>query len=178
VFHTGQGQKVAVAVLLGQSGFRSIHADSPFTALQPLMEILHKETPFVLLDHHAQPTAEKLGLAEACRRLPEALRPTAIFGSHTRVQTADEKVDRGVASISDAGRTGVLNSVGGSNAEGRIREYLSGIPEWTREAYGGCVLEGLVVTADERGRALAVESLRIPAGNLAEPEKKDNEAKN
>jgi metallophosphoesterase (TIGR00282 family) len=171
IFHCRNGQKIGVVVLLGQSGFRSVHAGSPVNALEPLMEIIHKETPIVVIDFHAQPTAEKLTFTEAARQLPEKLRPTAIFGSHTRVQTADESLDRGIAAITDAGRSGVVDSVGGSNIQSRIREYLNGIPEWTRDAYGPCALEAVLVDSNDKGTALSIERIHANAGIMRETEK-------
>ena len=51
------GKKVAVAVLLGQSGFGRLHANNPFSGLPALLERLRLETPFVIIDFHAQATA-------------------------------------------------------------------------------------------------------------------------
>jgi len=115
-----------VAVLLGQSGFGRLHADSPFTRLAELLERLRRETPYVILDVHASATAEKLGLFAQADGLC-----SAVIGSHGRVQTADERVlSGGTAVICDAGRTGSVNSVGGTDIQSRIQEYLTGIPDW------------------------------------------------
>ncbi|MDR3122922.1 MAG: YmdB family metallophosphoesterase, partial [Treponema sp.] len=100
--------KIAVAVLLGQSGFARLHGDNPYARLPALLERLRRETPYVIVDFHAEATAEKralFALADgAC---------SAVIGSHNRVQTADETVlPGGSAVITDAGRTGSRNSVG------------------------------------------------------------------
>ena len=168
-------QKVAVAVLLGQSGFRRIHGNNPFSGLPSLLERLRRETPYVVIDFHALATAEKqtlFAMADgSC---------SAVIGSHTRVQTSDERIlSGGTAVITDSGRTGSLESVGGCDRESRIKEYLSGIPDWTKEAWEKPVLQGLFFELSKTGKALSVERVCLaapepPAGEKAdEPPKED-----
>jgi metallophosphoesterase (TIGR00282 family) len=155
--------KVAVAVLLGQSGFGRLHGENPFTRLPALLERLRAETPCVIVDFHAEATAEKYTLFAMAEG-----RCSAVIGSHNRVQTADERVfPGGTAVICDAGRTGSQDSVGGNDREVRIREYLTGIPDWTREAWDRCELQGVLVDIDSAGRAAAIRRLRIPVSGGA-----------
>jgi calcineurin-like phosphoesterase len=158
--------RIAVAVLLG-SNFSRLRADSPFSTLQPLLEKLKSQAPFVVLDFHALATGEKRTLFAAAAGLC-----TAVIGSHNRVQTADEAVVNGTAHISDAGRTGSAESVGGNDSSTRIREYLTGIPEWTKEAWDKCELQGVIIEADDVGKALSIKRIRIPvpAGNSKMPD--------
>ena len=156
-------QKVAVALMLGQSGFTRLHGNNPFSGLPALMERLRQETPFVIIDFHALATAEKqtfFAMADGgC---------SAVIGSHTRVQTADERIlPGGTAVITDAGRTGSTESVGGCNRESRIREYLSGIPEWTREAWEKPELQGVFIELASNGKAVSIERIRIAAPESA-----------
>jgi metallophosphoesterase (TIGR00282 family) len=168
-------QKVAVAVLLGQSGFTRLHSDNPFSPLPALLERLRQETPFVIIDFHAQATGEKqifFAMADGgC---------SAVIGSHTRVQTADERIlPGGTAVISDAGRSGSAESIGGCDRESRIKEYLSGIPDWTREAWEKPELQGVFVELAENGMALSVERFRAAAPSAPgemEVEKNSEEA--
>jgi len=151
--------KVAVAVLLGQYGFGQILGNNPFSGLPALLERLRQETPYVIVDFHAQATAEKqtfFAMADgAC---------SAVIGSHTRVQTADERIlPGGTAVITDAGRTGSAESVGGCDLESRIKEYLLGIPDWTREAWEKPELQGVLIDIAENGKALSIERLRVEA---------------
>jgi calcineurin-like phosphoesterase len=148
--------KIAAAVLLG-SNFSRLRPDSPFSALHPLLEKLKSQTPFVVLDFHAQATGEKRTLFSAAAGFC-----TAVIGSHNRVQTADEAIVNGTAHICDAGRTGSTESVGGNDASIRIREYLTGIPEWTKEAWDKCELQGVIIEADGLGAALSIKRFRIP----------------
>jgi metallophosphoesterase (TIGR00282 family) len=151
------GEKIAVAVLLGQNGFNRLHANSPFTALDPLLERLKKQTPYIIIDFHAQATAEKKTFF-----LTAAGHCSAVIGSHTRVQTADETILDGTAVITDAGRTGSLQSVGGCEINSRIKEYLTGIPDWTKDAWDMMELQGVYLELDKDGKALSIERIRVP----------------
>lgn len=157
VYPCGGGRKVAVASLIGQSGFDRLHGDNPTALLPELTERLRRETPWVLIDFHASATAEKLTLF----RLADG-RCSAVIGSHGRVQTADEVVlPKGTAAICDAGRTGSIDSVGGADPASRIAEFLTGIPDWTREAWARPELQGVVVDLEDDGRASSIERVKI-----------------
>jgi metallophosphoesterase (TIGR00282 family) len=161
IFKAG-GQKVAVAVLLGQSGFFRLHSGSPFVRLPVLMERLRQETPYIIVDFHAQATAEKKTLFFTADG-----RCSAVIGSHTRVQTSDEAIlPKGTAVISDAGRTGSSESVGGCETASRIQEYLTGIPEWTKDAWDKPELQGVYIDLAPDGRAKSVERVRIQINGL------------
>ena len=166
---TKTGPKVAVAVLLGQSGFGRIHGNNPFSGLPALLERLRQETPYVVIDFHALATAEKqtfFAMANgAC---------SAVIGSHTRVQTADERIlSGGTAIITDAGRTGSTESVWGCDRDSRIKEYLSGIPDWTKETWEKPALQGLFFELPETGKAVSVERIRVAAPDVPGPNEAD-----
>jgi metallophosphoesterase (TIGR00282 family) len=172
IFKTDKG-KVAVAVLLGQSGFGKLHGDNPFYALPVLLEQLRRETPVVIVDFHAAATAEKRTLFAIA-----AGQCSAVIGSHSRVQTADEGIlPGGTAVITDAGRTGSIDSVGGTDINERISEYLTGIPDWTKEAWGRPELQGVCIEVDRDGIALSIERLRHPLPDLKAPEPPGEEAR-
>jgi metallophosphoesterase (TIGR00282 family) len=166
IFKTGKN-KIGVAVLLGQSEFGKLHGDNPFYALPALLERLRQETPLVMVDFHAGATAEKhtlFALAEGhC---------SAVIGSHSRVQTADEGIrSGGTAVITDAGRTGSLDSVGGTDKAQRIAEYLTGIPDWTREAWDRPELQGVLIEVDQAGKARSIQRIRHALPEFSPPEK-------
>jgi len=157
-------KKAAVAVLLGQSGFSRLHGNNPFSSLPALMERLRQETPFVIIDFHSQATAEKQTFFAMADGLC-----SAIIGSHTRVQTADERVlPGGTAVITDAGRTGSMESVGGNDRDSRIKEYISGIPDWTKDAWEKPELQGVFIDIAETGKALSIERVRLSAPHITE----------
>jgi metallophosphoesterase (TIGR00282 family) len=153
-----KNEKVAVAVFLGQNGFGRIHANSPFTLFPALFEKLRKETPYLIVDFHAQASAEKKTLFYAADGLC-----SAVIGSHTRVQTADESIfPQGTAVISDAGRTGSSESVGGCETKSRIQEYLTSIPDWTKDAWDMPQMQGVFLELGKDGKALSIERVRVP----------------
>ena len=156
IFKTGN-EKIAVAVLLGQSGFGRLHCNNPFAILPSLLERLRQETPYVIIDFHAQASAEKKTLFYAADGSC-----SAVIGSHTRVRTADEIIlPGGTAVISDAGRTGSSESVGGCDTASRIQEYLSGIPDWTRDAWDKPELQGVYIDIGTDGKARSIECIRV-----------------
>ncbi|MCL2192519.1 MAG: YmdB family metallophosphoesterase [Treponema sp.] len=152
-----QGEKIAVAVLLGQNGFARLHGSSPFVHLPVLLERLRQETPYIIVDFHAQASAEKKALFFTADG-----HCSAVIGSHIKVQTSDECVlPGGTAVISDAGRTGSFESVGGCEIASRVKEYLSGIPDWTKDAWDKPVLQGVYIDIDTDGKARSIERIRI-----------------
>jgi len=159
VFKTGN-EKIAVAVFLGQNCFSRLHANSPFSALPSLLERLRKQTPYIIIDFHAQASAEKKTFFFAADGLC-----SAVIGSHTRVQTADETIlSGGTAVISDAGRTGSRQSVGGCEINSRINEYLTGIPEWTHDAWEVPELQGVYLNIGKDGKTHSIERIRLTVG--------------
>ena len=164
IFQTGNNAKVAVAVLLG-ANFSRLKAENPFVKFPALLEKLASHTPFIVLDFHAWASGEKKTLFAAA-----AGSCTAIIGSHNKVPTADEEIIDGTAVICDAGRTGSAESVGGNNIDSRIREYLTGIPDWTKEAWDKCEVQGVIIEADGKGKALSIERIRVPVSN---PDRED-----
>jgi len=157
VFSAG-GEKIAVAVFLGQNCFNRVHANNPFTALPVTAERLRKQTPYIIIDFHAQASAEKKTFFYAADGIC-----SAVIGSHTRVQTADEFImPSGTAFITDAGRTGSSQSVGGCEVNSRVKEYLTGIPDWTREAWSEPELQGVFLDIDKDGKTQLIERIRHP----------------
>jgi metallophosphoesterase (TIGR00282 family) len=169
--YKAEGGKVAVAVLLGQSGFTRLHGNNPFSGLSVLLERLGQETPFVIIDFHAQTTGEKqilFALADG--------RCSAVIGSHCRVQSADERVlPGGTAVISDAGRTGSIDSVGGCEADSRIKEYMTGIPDWTRDTWAKPCLQGVFIDLGNTGKARSIERINCPVESAPEAERPEQE---
>ncbi len=159
-------------MLLGQSGFDRLHGDNPFIKLPELLERLHRETPFVILDFHAATTAEKRALFAQSNGLC-----SAVIGSHSRVQTADAMITSGgTACITDAGRTGSIDSVGGTDANSRIQEYLTGIPDWSRDAWDRIELQAIIIDIAPNGKATMISPLRIECQEVPhEGDRKDSE---
>ena len=129
----------------------------PFEVVDALVDEARASTPIVLVDFHAEATSEKVAL-------PRWLdgRVTAVFGTHTHVQTNDARVLRGgTAAISDAGMTGPHDSVIGVEAELAIARMRTGMPIRFRPAEGDVRLEGARVECNADGRATSCEPVRV-----------------
>jgi calcineurin-like phosphoesterase len=112
----------------------------------------------IIVDFHAGPTAEKRTLFAVADGLC-----SAVIGSHTRVQTADETVlPKGTAVITDAGRTGSIDSVGGTDAQTCVEEYLTGIPDWKKDAWERLELQGVLIDVEKNGKTSSIERVRFP----------------
>ncbi len=131
---------------------------SPFEVLDALVDEARAQARIVLVDFHAEATSEKVAAA----RLLDG-RATAVFGTHTHVQTSDARVQPGgTAAITDAGMTGPHDSVIGVKAELAISRLQTGIPVRFEPAEGGVRIEGALVECDADGRALSCEAVRVP----------------
>ena len=131
---------------------------SPFEVLDALVEEARAQARIVLVDFHAEATSEKVAVA----RLLDGL-VTAVFGTHTHVQTSDARVQPGgTAAITDAGMTGPHDSVIGVKAELAIQRMQTGMGVRFEPATGGVRIEGAIVECDDEGRALSCEPLRVP----------------
>ena len=149
------GTLVAVVNLLGFL-FLGPHV-APFEVVDDLVEEARGQTPFVLVDFHAEATSEKVAMA---RWLDG--RATAVIGTHTHVQTSDARVQPGgTAAITDAGMTGPHDSVIGVEAELAVRRMRTGMPVKFETAEGGVRIEGALVECDGSGRATGCEAVRV-----------------
>jgi metallophosphoesterase (TIGR00282 family) len=156
-FKTGQGSLVVLS-LLGQAGFARVHAENPFLTADHLLAKLSNECRTILVDFHAATTAEKLTMAAYLDG-----RVSAVLGSHAKALTADARLSpRGTAAITDCGRTGSIQSVGGMNPEAKVREYMTALRAWAGDGNLGLEIQGCVLRIADSGRAEAIESFRIP----------------
>ncbi|MCX6357998.1 MAG: TIGR00282 family metallophosphoesterase [Candidatus Aureabacteria bacterium] len=131
--------------------------DCPFRAARSAVEALRARTPLILVDVHAEATSEKMALG---RYLDGTV--TAIAGTHTHVQTADEQVlPGGTAFITDIGMTGPTVSILGREIEPVLKHFLTQMPHRFDVAREGIELQGVIIRADETtGRAVGIERVR------------------
>jgi len=160
IFPTRAGGKVGVLNLMGRVYMREL--ECPFRVADREVARLRQETPFLLVDFHAEATAEKIALAHYLDG-----RVSAILGTHTHVQTADERIfPRGTGFISDAGMTGPHDSVIGVQKEQAIRKFLTQLPTRFEPASGGVLLQGVHLDLDdETGMCRHIERVSV---NLAD----------
>jgi metallophosphoesterase (TIGR00282 family) len=158
------GARLAVLNLQGRTFLPPI--DDPFRAADDLLASLAGEADVVVVDFHAEATSEKQALA---RYLDG--RVAAVVGTHTHVQTADERVlPRGTAAITDLGLTGGLDGVIGMKAEISIeRQRLQSRGERLQPADGDLHLQGAVVEVDiATRRARSIERVSVPYAKVLE----------
>jgi len=153
------GGRVAVINLMGAASMEPI--DCPFRAFDELYREARRETPLVVVDFHAESTSEKAALAHYADG-----RASLVFGTHTHVQTADERVlPGGTGFITDVGMTGPEDSIIGVAKEGVIDRFLTRMPVRFEVPNTAALLCGLVAELDaQTGRALSLRRVqeRVP----------------
>lgn len=133
--------------------------DNPFTCLRAEIERLRQLAKIIFIDVHAEATSEKIALA----RMVDGV-ATAVVGTHTHVQTADEQIfPGGTAFLCDAGFTGPHESVLGREIEPVIKRFLSNAPQRFEVARQRVLLQGALIEVDESsGRAVRIERVSEP----------------
>jgi len=145
------GVTIAVINLQGRVFLPAI--DCPFKAADRLIESVENEADVILVDLHAEATSEKMAMAWYLDG-----RVSALVGTHTHVQTADEQIfPRGMAYITDLGMTGPHRSIIGVKVEQSLGRFLNSRPCRFEAASGDVRLHGVVVDIDERsGKARGI----------------------
>jgi len=153
---TPGGVKVAVLNLEGRIYMKNL--ECPFRCADREIELLRQETPVIFVDFHAEATSEKAALGWYLDG-----RASAVIGTHTHVQTADERIlTQGTAYMSDAGMTGSFDSVIGIGKEEAIRKFLTQLPVKFEIPKKDMRLNGVVVGVDETtGRAVSIERVAV-----------------
>jgi len=159
LYSTPDGTSVAVLNLEGRVFMNNL--DCPFRAADVLLEDVSTRAAVVLVDFHAETTSEKLAMGYYLDG-----RVSAVLGTHTHVQTADERVlAGGTAYITDAGMTGSRDAVIGFRKELAIERFLTQVPVRLEVAKNDPVLCGVLVTVDPTsGKALSIERVCEAAG--------------
>jgi calcineurin-like phosphoesterase len=137
--------------------------ENPFRCAELEVPKLREQTKIILVDMHAEATSEKIGLA---RMLDGQV--SAVIGTHTHVQTADEQIfPGGTAFLCDAGFTGPHESVLGRDISPVIERFLRNTPQRFTVASERVMLQGAMVTVDaESGRATQIQRISelLPGG--------------
>lgn len=157
VFKMADGRRIGVLNLEGRVFMRAL--DCPFRIAEQEVEKLRRETPIIVVDFHAEATSEKVALGRFLKG-----KVSAVFGTHTHVQTCDERIlEGGTAYITDVGMTGPTDSVIGVREEAALERFLTQIP-WKYEVASGKVeLRGVVVEIDpDSGQSKSIERICRP----------------
>jgi metallophosphoesterase (TIGR00282 family) len=156
---TRNGCRVAVINLSGRVFMKPV--DCPFRVAEMEIDALRKKTNMIIVDMHAEATSEKQALGWFLDG-----EVSAIIGTHTHVQTADEKIlPKGTAYISDVGMTGPFDSVIGIEKEIVIERFLTYRPNRFDVAKGDVWLKGVMVDIDSKtGGAQAIQRISVKWG--------------
>lgn len=159
IFTTPGGVKIAVLNLEGRVYMKNL--DCPFRIADREIERLRQEAKIIFLDFHAEATSEKSALGWYLDG-----RISALIGTHTHVQTADERVlPQGTAFMTDAGMTGSIDSVIGMGKEETIHRFLTQLPAKFEVAKKNIHLNAAVISIDENsGKALKIERISVQCG--------------
>lgn len=169
VFESRSGQKIGVLNIQGKVYIKEI--DCPFRVTEKELEELQAQTNVIIVDVHAEATSEKMALGWYLDG-----KVSAVIGSHTHVQTADEIIlPGGTAFITDAGMTGAHNSVIGITKEDAIARFLTQIPRRFTLAKKDIKFSGVVVEIDpQTGKALGIDRIKIDVPRPEEEEREDD----
>lgn len=152
---TKSGTHVGIINLIGRVYMDP--ADSPFDAVLKEIERLKKYTKIILVDFHAEATSEK----EAMGYFLDG-KVSAVFGTHTHVQTADEQIlDGGTGYITDLGMTGARNSVLGMEKRVILDRFVNGMPAKFELASGKGQLCGCIFEINDDGKCESLERLYL-----------------
>ncbi len=132
-------------------------SDSPFEAASREIEALKRKTDIILVDFHAETTSEKMAMGWYLDG-----RVSAVFGTHTHVQTSDEFImPKGTGYITDLGMTGPIYSVLGMNRRIIVDRFLTNMPQKFEIADGRSMLCGCVFEINDAGKCTGVKRINI-----------------
>lgn len=139
-----KGKKIAVMNLMGRVDL-NILTENPFVMAKEMVDELQGKVDMIFIDFHAEATAEKIAMG---RFLDGKI--TALWGTHTHVQTADEQIlPNGTAYITDLGMTGPKDSVIGMDISASLKRFETTLPEKYKLAEGECILNAVEFEIDD-----------------------------
>jgi 2',3'-cyclic-nucleotide 2'-phosphodiesterase len=163
IAQTRDGRSVGVINVMGRVFMAPL--DDPFAVALREIDAVRHRARIIVVDVHAEATSEKIAMGWHLDG-----RVTAVIGTHTHVQTADERVlPGGTAYLTDAGMTGPHDSIIGMEKEPSLARFLNGMPTKFEPASGNPRLNGAVIEADDKtGRATTITRISYSAQELDE----------
>lgn len=157
IVNASNGTPVAVVNLIGRVFMKE--ADCPFRGADAALASIGSKAKVVFVDFHAEITAEKVAMGWHLDG-----RASAMVGTHTHVQTADDRVlPKGTAFLTDAGMTGGFDSVIGMDRNAALKRFLTSMPERLQPSEGDLRLNAVLVSVDDAtGKATRITRLQIP----------------
>jgi metallophosphoesterase (TIGR00282 family) len=155
IYTLPDGRKLGVISLIGRTYFDG-EIDNPFTSGLEAIERMSKQTPVIIIDFHAEATSEKVCLAHYLDG-----KVSAVLGTHTHVQTADDRVQpKGTAYITDVGMTGPEDSAIGMKFYQVIERFLHHTPTRFEPASKGPMFNAVILDIDDKsGKALSIDRI-------------------
>ena len=163
VAQTRDGRAIGVINVMGRVFMTPL--DDPFSVVLREIQAIRHRTRVIFVDMHAEATSEKIAMGWHLDG-----KVTAVIGTHTHVQTADERVlPNGTAYMTDAGMTGPHDSIIGMEKDPSLARFLSAMPTKFEPATGNPRLNGAVIQADDKtGRAMKITRISYSASELDE----------
>jgi metallophosphoesterase (TIGR00282 family) len=158
---TRRGVSVGVVNIIGRVFMAPL--DDPFVRAREEIDALRADARVMLVDFHAEATSEKVAMGWHLDG-----QVTAVVGTHTHVQTADNRVlPNGTAYITDCGMTGGHDGVIGVDRHAILQRFMTGLPQRFEVATGDPRLNGVIIAADETtGRAHAIDRLSLTLNEI------------
>lgn len=166
------GKRVTVINSMGLAGFDRIHLNNPFTFLPNLIEKLREQTDIFIVEMHSCTTAEKNTLFHLLKG-----KVSVVYGTQTKALSADLQISQKTGYISDTGRCGSIQSVGGFEPSIEIKKMLTGIPQRSLCCVEGLEIQGAIFTINDDGECIGTELLRYPVKAPSDKEEFDEEQK-
>ncbi len=147
-----QGIQVAAMNLIGRVFMNPV--DCPFRCTERELSLLRDTTDIIVVDFHAEATSEKQAMGWHLDG-----RVCAVFGTHSHVQTADERILPGkTAYITDVGMTGLYDSILGVDCNGPLKRFITQLPHKLEISEGRTVFNAVIIEADEiSGKAISIK---------------------
>lgn len=147
------GKRIAVINLCGRVFMDCI--ECPFKTIDEVLADLKNNADIIIVDFHAEATSEKLAMGGYLDG-----RVHAVLGTHTHVQTSDERIlPGGTAYITDIGMTGPKDSILGVEKEAVIRKFISGMPARFEVAAGEAILGAVIIQLDDNNTVTGIERI-------------------
>ena len=152
-----KNKKIAVINLIGRVDI-NVLSENPFIIAKEIINKIKNQVDMIFVDFHAEATAEKKAMAYYLDG-----KITAMFGTHTHVQTGDEQIlEKGTAYITDIGMTGPKKSIIGMETEVALKRFLTSLPEKYKVATGEAIFNGVVFKInDENNKVEKIKRIYI-----------------
>ena len=152
-----KNKRICVINLIGRTDI-GVQSENPFTTMEDILEEIKDKVDYIVVDFHAEATAEKIAMKHFLD-----VKVNFLFGTHTHVQTADEEItNKSTAYITDIGMTGPINSVIGMEIDASVKRFVTSLPERYKLAGGYCMFNGCIVEInDENSQVISIERIKI-----------------